>query len=133
GIRSQVCVDYEDFRIPFEDKYDLIIENHIFIHMIDPTKTFDVFRAHLEKGGAIFLHKELDDRQLFKKGKNLFAELRPFHYHQFDIPTLERMFWRYGFRTLYLSHKNAKDSELVGVARLEHEPEPAPRIAAEEL
>jgi hypothetical protein len=133
GVRVQSCLDYEDFQIPFEERYDLIIENHILIHMLDPNQTFDVFRSHLEPGGAIFLHKEHDDYQLFQKGKNLFAELRPFHYHQFDIPTLERICRRYGFATAFVAHKGTLNPELLGIVRLEHEPIACPRIGAAEL
>jgi Methyltransferase domain len=132
GIRAQACLDYENFQIPYDERYNLIVENHIFIHMLDPDRTFDTFRSHLEPGGAIFLHKELDDEHLFNKGKNLFAELRPFHYHQFDKPTLERVVRRYGFEPAFLSNKD-EDVELIGVIRLQHEPTACPRIAPDAL
>jgi 2-polyprenyl-3-methyl-5-hydroxy-6-metoxy-1,4-benzoquinol methylase len=133
GIRAQSCLDYENFQIPYDEKYDLIIENHIFIHMLDPNQTFDTFRSHLEPGGAIFLHKEIDDDDLFAKGKNLFAELRPFHYQQFDKATLERLVRRYGFEPVSLSNKEDEDTELVGIIRLQREPTACPRIAPEAL
>ncbi len=51
GIRAQACLDYEEFKIPFDEKYDLIIANHILLHMLDATQTFEVYRAHLQEGG----------------------------------------------------------------------------------
>ena len=78
-------------------RYDLIIDNHILIHMMDPNQVFAEFAAHLNPGGALFLQAELSDDVLFRKRKNLFAELRPFHFQQFDMPVLERMLRRYGY------------------------------------
>jgi Methyltransferase domain len=132
GIRAQSCLDYENFRIPYDEKYNLIIENHILIHMLDPNQTFETFRAHLEPGGAVFLHKEFDDADLFKKRKNLFAELRPFHYHQFDKATLERLTRRYGFEPVFLSNRE-DEVELIGLIRLQDEPATCPRIPADAL
>jgi hypothetical protein len=139
GFRAKSCLEYEDFNIPFDEKYNLIIENHILIHMMDVNKTFEVFRSHLEPNGSIFLQKELDDTQLFRSSKNLFAELRPFHYHQFDVPTAERLLRRYGFDIVFLTNRLDADDggddgpELFGVARLSREPAACPRIGAAEL
>jgi hypothetical protein len=134
GIRAVSNLDYEDFKVPFDEKYDLIIENHILIHMLDPTKTFEVFASHLNPGGALFLHKELADNRLYEKGKNLFAELRPFHYQQFDLPTVERMLHRYGFSPVFLRYQNdAAGSEILGLAKFDREPGKCPRIGAAEL
>lgn len=118
GIRAICDVDFDEFRIPFEEKYDLIIENHILVHMIDPAQTFSVFSAHLNDDGCIFLRSELDDTRLFRKSKNLFAELRPFHFNQFDIPTLERMLQCFGFEPLSISHMFDQKSEVMGTAKL---------------
>ena len=133
-IRAVSNLDYEDFQIPFDEMYDLIIENHILIHMLDATKTFDVFAAHLKSGGAIFIHKELADNRLYEKKKNLFAELRPFHYQQFDLPTVQRMLQRYGFSPVFLRDQNdAGDSEIFGLAKFDRKPGRCPRIGASEL
>jgi hypothetical protein len=63
----------------------------------------------------------------------LFAELRPFHYHQFDIPTLKRMLHRFGFETKYLTNIDEGEPELIGIAKMVHEPTACPRIGAKEL
>jgi hypothetical protein len=133
-IRAISCLDYEDFQIPFDEQYDLIIENHILIHMLDATRTFAVFSSHLKEGGSLFLHKELADNRLFAKGKNLFAELRPFHFQQFDGPTVERMLQRYGFKPVFLRDQNdAGDPEIFGLAKFDLKPGKCPRIGAAEL
>lgn len=134
GIRAVFCLDYEDFRIPFEERYNLIIETHIFLHMLDPNQTFRTFDEHLEDDGYIFVQKELADDRLYRNRKNLFAELRPFHFQQFDLGTLKRMFRRYGYRVVMLDHKDEKRSEIIGV--VQHQTgdlEPCPRIEAADL
>lgn len=134
GIRAVSSLDYENFKIPFDEKYDLIIENHILIHMLDPTKTFDVFTSHLNPGGALFLQNELADNRLYDKKKNLFAELRPFHYQQFDLPTVERMLHRYGFSSVFMRDQNDRAGpEILGLAKFDSEPGKCPRIGAAEL
>jgi SAM-dependent methyltransferase len=131
GHRVITSLDYQDFQIPFADTYDLILENHILLHMLDPNQTFAVFRAHLAEGGALYLKAELADDALCHKGKNLFAELRPFHFNHFDRATLARMLHRYGFDTIALDLEDPP--EMVGLARLAGAERPCPRIGAAEL
>jgi hypothetical protein len=133
GIRAQACLDYEDFKIPFDEKYDLIIANHVLLHMLDATRTFEVFKAHLEEGGNIFMIGELDDNELCRKGKNLFAELRPFHYQQFDTATVERILRRYGFEPRFVVNPGEGDPELLGIAMLTGQPAESPQISSQEL
>lgn len=130
-IRVTTSIDYEAFRIPYAEKYDLILETHILVHMVDPGQTFAEFRAHLADGGAIFLKSELADDELCRNGKNLFAELRPFHFNQFDRATLRRMLHRFGFDAVAI--ESGEGSELIGLARLVGGERPCPRISAGEL
>ncbi len=118
-VRAECCLDYENFVIPFDRKYNLIIENHILIHMLDSDKTFKQFREHIEDGGLLFLEKELADDRMFLKGKNIFAELRPFHFQQFDLPTVKRMLRRYGFSAISVDVRKGKKSEILGAAQYE--------------
>jgi hypothetical protein len=131
GHRVITSLDYQDFQIPFAERYDLILENHILLHMLDPNQTFAVFRAHLADGGAIFLKAELADDALCDNGKNLFSELRPFHFNHFDRPTLARLLHRYGFDLLALETTDGAD--MMGLARLAGGERRCPRIGASEL
>jgi hypothetical protein len=133
GFRVTCCLDYEKFVIPFQDKYHLIIENHILIHMLDINQTFDMFTSHLEDGGFLFMQSELSDTDLFANRRNLFAELRPFHYQQFDFPTLERMFRRFGFEAKLVRTMEGEKSELFGLVQMTGDPRPCPRMPAAEL
>jgi Methyltransferase domain len=131
GHRVITSLDYQDFHIPFDEKYDLILEQHVLVHMLDPTQTFAVFRRHLNEGGAIFLKGELSDEALWRKGKNLMSELRPFHFNHFDQATLARMLHRYGFELVAI--EGTKGAEFLGLVRLAGPERPSPRISGVEL
>jgi hypothetical protein len=121
GVRAICDVDFDNFRIPFPEKYDLIIENHILIHMIDPKSTFSMMIEHLNDRGTLFLRNELDDSSMFRKKKNLFGELRPFHFNHFDVPTLKRMLRSFGFDPVGVQARLGGKSEVFGPARLDKE------------
>jgi hypothetical protein len=130
-MRVITDLDYQDFRIPFAEKYDVILENHILLHMVDSQQTFAVFRSHLNEGGAIVLRGELADVELFKRGRNLFSELRPFHFNHFDQATLARMLKRHGFDLIAI--EQGEGSDFVGLARLTGGEQVCPRIGAADL
>jgi hypothetical protein len=76
----------------------------------------------------------LADNRMCAKGKNLFAELRPFHFQQFDLPTIQRVLARYGFAPKMLGDINVRgDSEVFGIATLTNEPVACPRMSPAEL
>jgi len=133
GIRATQGLDYEEFQIPYDEHYNLIIENHVFVHMLDPNQTFDVISSHLEQDGFIFFLKELSDVHMFRKDRNLFTGLVPFHFQQFDIPTVERMLRRYGFETIFTKIADEGHSEFFGIAQRRHASGGCPRISDAEL
>lgn len=134
GVRAAAGLDYETFHIPFDEQYDIIIENHALTHMLSANDTFEEFRRHIRDDGALYVKNELDDARLFAKGNNMFAELRSFHFQQFDIPTLSRMLATYGFAPLGLRHPHHRKALMAGVARKEPiSPAQAPRIPSGEL
>ena len=100
-IRAVSCPDYEDFKVPFDETYDLIIDNHILIHMLDASKTFEVFASHLKPGGAIFIHKRLADNGLYEKKKNLSLSSGRSITSNSICPRWS-MFHRYGFSPVFL-------------------------------
>jgi hypothetical protein len=115
GIRAIECLDFETFKIPFADSYDLIIERHLLIHALDPKRMFSTFRKHLNDRGVLFLQKEYDDSCLCDVSpQNLFAEFRPFHFQYFDKATLRRVLACFGFTPTMIN--NRKRTEIVGAA-----------------
>jgi 2-polyprenyl-3-methyl-5-hydroxy-6-metoxy-1,4-benzoquinol methylase len=117
GLRAVASLDYESFTVPFDREYDIIIENRVLVHTINPQETSDEFRRHLSPGGFLFLRKELDDERMFRKRDNIFAELRPFHFQQFIVATMTRKLRRLGFEPREISHRSERKSDLSGIRR----------------
>ena len=132
GLRAKSCLDYENFSVPFDEVYDLILANHMLVHCLDYASMFATINDHLTADGWLFIRKELDDTLLFQRGKNLFAELRPFHFQQFDVPVLERILRRFGFIPHELRQKDIKRPEVIGIAARSERQDFDP-IAKEEL
>jgi hypothetical protein len=125
GLRALSCVNYETFSIPFDVKYNLIIANHLFTHMLDARRMFAVLRDHLAKKGCMLFRNEPDDSRMFAKGDNLFVELRPFHFQQFDQPTLTRFLETFG---LPLRALETRGNNMSGIAQIETRPKRQPQI-----
>lgn len=104
----------------------------MLVHSLDYAGMFATIKSHLAPDGQLFLRKELDDTLLFKKGKNLISELRPFHFQQFYIAVLGRILRRFGFQTHELCGKNAKKPDIIGIATRDDRTEFEP-IALDEL
>jgi SAM-dependent methyltransferase len=118
GIPAVECVDFADFRIPYEGQFDLIVAKHLFTHAVRPERVFEVFRRHLKPGGAIYLYVENDDAAMWERRKNLIGEMKCFHFQNFDIPTLGRALRRQGFEPTFIRH--ASDASAVAtLARLD--------------
>jgi len=123
GLRALSCVNYETFSIPFDKKYNLIIANHLLTHMLDPRQMFAVLRDHLAKKGCMLFRNEADDANMFAKGDNLFEELRPFHFQQFDKSTLTRMLETFG---LPLRALETRGNNMSALAQIENRPNQRP-------
>jgi hypothetical protein len=125
GLRALSCVNYETFSVPFDVKYNLIIANHLFTHMLDAQQMFAVLRDHLAKKGFMLFRNDPDDSRMFAKGDNLFEELRPFHFQQFDKSTLTRMLETFG---LPIRALETRGNNFSGLAQIENRPKRRSRI-----
>jgi SAM-dependent methyltransferase len=97
------CVDgaeKERLSIPFDGTFDLIIAPHVYIHSAEPHQFFDEVRRVLNPGGYLYLCQEPDDTRLFDKGKNLFCELKCFHFQQIDQVAQGKALEHHGFRVI---------------------------------
>jgi hypothetical protein len=106
-------------------KYNLIIANHLFTHMLDAQQMFAVLRDHLAKKAFMLFRNDPDDSRMFAKGDNLFEELRPFHFQQFDKSTLTRMLETFG---LPLRALESRGNNMSGIAQIENRPKRRLRI-----
>jgi hypothetical protein len=121
GIPCETHVDFEDFRIPYEGRFDLIIAKHLFTHALRPGDFFRTIRAHLSPNGYLYLHSENNDAQMYRRGKNLLGELKCFHFQSADLKVLARSLRWQGFRVVYVRHPHRGESAMTCLAQLDPE------------
>ncbi|HVR74485.1 MAG TPA: methyltransferase domain-containing protein [Planctomycetota bacterium] len=128
GIPSDSLIDFEEFSIPYEGKFDLIVSNHMFTHSLKPDAYFAELQSKLVPGGFIYLYNEPDDLIPFPRRKSLFGTMNPFHVQAFNGSVLARGLRRYGFEPMHLTHVN---DSLVCAARMDARAAYKPMRAAE--
>lgn len=104
GIDGSSLIDFENFTIPFDTKFDLIVAAHMFTHVLKPEAFFAELRRHLAPGGHIYLHKEPDDTDFLDGPMWMFNSMNPFHMQVFDGRTLTRVLGLYGFEPVFVGH-----------------------------
>ncbi len=114
-------VDFEQFDVPYEGQFDLIITKHLLTHALHPGRMFQTLREHLVPGGHLYLYAETDDTLKYRKGKNLFGEQKCFHFQSFDLRTFVRVLSWQGFRVLFVRHPKRGDSEMTCLAKWDPE------------
>ena len=105
-IPTSALIDFENFAIPFEQKFDVIVANHMFTHAIAPTAFFAELRRCLVPGGYIYLHGEPDDAEFLKGNQSMLATLNPLHMQAFDQGSLVRGLAANGFETVFVKGRN---------------------------
>jgi len=109
-------LDFESLEVPFEGSFDIILARHMMTHAIDPFRLWQVLREKLNPGGYAYLYMENDDR-VMQKRKNLFGEMKCFHFQNFDLPTLARVLRYQGLDPVFIRHPRAGKTEIVCLAR----------------
>ena len=103
-IPAEQLIDYENFSIPYEGRFDVILAKHMVTHALRLDAFFAEIRAHLELGGHLYLYLENDDAEMWGNRKNLLGELKCFHFQNFDQATFERVLGAQGFQPEWLVH-----------------------------
>jgi SAM-dependent methyltransferase len=106
GIESPGLVDYDNFTIPFDGHFDLIICNHMLSHVVRPSLFFDSILEHLKPGGYIYFYNEPDDVEFVRGAQSMLATLNPLHMQTFDQPSLVRMLASRGLKVVFLKSRN---------------------------
>lgn len=104
GIPARRLIDYENFAIPYDGTFDVILAKHMITHALRLDAFFAEVRAHLAPGGYLYLYLENDDAEMWRNRKNLLGELKCFHFQNFDQPTFERVLRAQGFEPQWLLH-----------------------------
>jgi SAM-dependent methyltransferase len=97
GIATSPLVDFDQFTIPYQQPFDLIVANHMLTHAIRPREFLDEVRRHLRPGGHLYLYNEPGDAEYLTEGKSMFNTLNAFHLQAFDGAALARSLQSNGF------------------------------------
>jgi SAM-dependent methyltransferase len=106
GIECSDLIDYDQFTIPFEGTFDLIVANHMLTHLVRLDRFFIEVRAHLKPGGQLYLYNELDEAFVFESGKSIVNSLNPVHLQAFDRASLMRLLKANGFEVTFIKRRH---------------------------
>jgi SAM-dependent methyltransferase len=106
GIDSPGLVEYDNFTIPFEGRFDLIICNHMLTHVVRPAQFFETILSHLNPGGYVYFYNEPEDVEFLKGAQSMLATLNPLHLQTFDQASLVRMLASRGLKVVFLKSRN---------------------------
>ncbi len=106
GIECSDLIDYDQFTIPFEGRFDLIVANHMLTHIVRLDRFFNEVRAHLRPGGHLYLYNELDEAFVFEAGKSIVNSLNPVHLQTFNRTSLMRLLKTNGFDVTFIKRRN---------------------------
>jgi SAM-dependent methyltransferase len=116
GIRTEHRLDYEDFSIPYDGCFDLIVANHMFTHAVRPREFLTTLRQRLKPGGHVYLYNESDEAGVLVGGKLLFNNLNAFHFQTFNADSLGRGLAACGFVPTFVSHLSGRLLALASAA-----------------
>ena len=101
GIPVDHRIAFDQFAIPAEGTFDLVVANHMLTHAVRPRLFLDTVRDRLNPGGHLYLYNEWDEHDFLDEGKSMFSSLNAFHFQAFDGDALVRALAVAGFRTLF--------------------------------
>jgi len=106
GIECSDLIDYDQFTIPFDGEFDLIVCNHMLTHIVRVDRFFDQIRSRLKPGGHLYLYNEIDEDEFLTRGKSLINTLNPIHLQTFDRASLIRLLEANGFDVVFIKLRN---------------------------
>ena len=101
GIPARCPIDFEDFSIPFEGSFDLIIGKHMLTHAVHPGAFLATVRDHLRPGGSLYLYAEIVEAEFLDDPQSMFNTMNPFHLQTFNTPSVVRALDANGFSTVF--------------------------------
>ena len=101
GIPARCPIDFDDFSIPFEGPFDLIVAKHMFTHAVHPGAFLATVRDHLRPGGHVYLYSEVVEAEFLDESHSMFNTMNPFHLQTFNTPSAVRALDANGFSTVF--------------------------------
>ena len=101
GFPAACPIDFDDFSIPFDGRFDLIISNHMLTHSVRPKEFLASVRNRLTPGGHVYLYQEPMEGEFLDRGKSMFNTLNPFHLQTFNQASAVRALEANGFQVIF--------------------------------
>ncbi len=106
GIESRGLIDFDEFDIPYEGTFDLIVAQHMVTHSVRPDRFFAAVLRHLAPDGHLYLYNEPDDAEFLQGGQSMLAHLNPLHLQTFDQRSLVRALGARGLEVVDIKRRN---------------------------
>ena len=114
-IPARCPIDFDEFSIPFEGQFDLIVAKHMFTHAVHPRDFLATVRAHLRPGGHLYLYSEFVEAEFLQETHSMFNTMNPFHMQTFNTASAVRALEANGFRMVFCT---MVDGHLAGLAKM---------------
>lgn len=114
GFPASSPIDFDDFRVPFDGQFDLIVSNHMLTHSVRPKDFLATVRERLAPGGHLYIYNEPMEGEFLERGKSMFNTLNPFHLQTFNQPSAVRALEANGFKVLFCT---VRDDLFLAVAQ----------------
>lgn len=106
GIECRGLIDFDQFEIPYEGTFDLIVAQHMVTHAVRPERFFAAVLQHLTPNGYLYLYNEPDDAEFLQGGQSMLAHLNPLHLQTFDQRSLARALGARGLEVVFIKRRN---------------------------
>ncbi|PYR69816.1 MAG: hypothetical protein DMF88_04795 [Acidobacteria bacterium] len=114
GMAASCPIDFDDFSIPFDGTFDLIVGKHMFTHAVHPRECLATIRERLRPGGHLYLFSEFVEAEFLDEPHSMFNTLNPFHLQTFNTPSAARALGANGFSPVFCT---IVDGHLAGLFR----------------
>jgi SAM-dependent methyltransferase len=101
GFPASCPIDFDEFSVPFEGEFDLIVSNHMLTHVVRPREFLARVRERLAPGGHLYVYQEPMEGEFLDRGKSMFNTLNPFHLQTFNEPSAVRALEANGFKVIF--------------------------------
>lgn len=107
GFEHMALLSPAKLEIPFQEKYDLIVCNHIFTHSLTPAEDLQVLKNALKDQGQIFFYNENDHDAIFDANSDFFSRIDMISYHKqlLDLESFTRFLSAAGFSSEFIGRR----------------------------
>jgi SAM-dependent methyltransferase len=109
GIPTSALIDFDEFDVPFDGEFDLVVCNHMFNHAVRLDRLLAAVRNALRSGGHLYLYNEIDDSEFLDGGQSMIATMNPLHLQASDRFSLVRAVGAAGFEPVFVKGRHRRN------------------------